>query len=279
MTIQVKPWFFICYIVLNVIFSKQSLSQTIDINIGQQYQLVSTASAQSYEINVYLPPSYQQTQKPYPVLYLLDGGVNQDFVHIAGIASLAADYRHIAEFIVVGVKSNDRYHELTSPSQDPLDNKELPTNGGAKVFRQFLLEQVKPWVAQQYRVTQQAALMGESLAGLFVAETFALMPQSFTDYIAISPSLWWNKQALVKQLPALSKSWSTKNSARLFVSIADEGGAMRQGVEQLVLLTQQANIHVKFEPMPEETHATIYHPSALTAVRWVFASAEAKASE
>ena len=38
--------------------------------------------------------------------------------------------------------------------------------------------------------------MGESLAGLFVMETFLLEQDLFDTYIAIDPSLWWNNQKL-----------------------------------------------------------------------------------
>jgi len=42
------------------------------------------------------------------------------------------------------------------------------------------------------------AVVGESLAGLFILETFFEEPQLFGTYIALSPTLWWNAQALVR---------------------------------------------------------------------------------
>ena len=68
------------------------------IQIGTAYQLRSELLDETRRINVYLPPSYTEGDRAYPVLYLLDGGVREDFVHIAGIASLAAEFRKIREF-------------------------------------------------------------------------------------------------------------------------------------------------------------------------------------
>ena len=103
--------------------------------IGTSYTIPSKVLDQTRRINVYLPPSYAEGDARYPVLFLLDGGVKEDFFHIAGIASLAADFRHIREFIVVGIEGIDRYHDLTFPSTVQSDKDRLPTSGGSEKFR------------------------------------------------------------------------------------------------------------------------------------------------
>jgi len=52
-----------------------------------------------------------------------------------------------------------------------------------------------PEVRRRYRDNGETAIVGESLAGLFVLETFFDEPQLFDTHIALSPSLWWNDQA------------------------------------------------------------------------------------
>lgn len=47
-------------------------------------------------------------------------------------------------------------------------------------------------INQKYRITPKKGIIGESLAGLFVTETFLLEPDNFDFYIAFDPSLWWN---------------------------------------------------------------------------------------
>lgn len=229
---------------------------------------------QTRRINVYLPPSYAEGDKSYPVLYLLDGGVQEDFFHIAGIASLAADFRNIREFIVVGIEGIDRYHDMTSPSTVASDRERLPTSGGATAFRSFLAGELKPYVEQHFRVTDETVLIGESMAGLFVTETFLKQPDLFAGYIAVSPSVWWDAESLVRGADSLLQK-PFPPYRRLYLTIANEGGEMRHGVDLLVGALKAhppADLDWTFAPMEQEIHGTIFHPAALAAVRKFFAA-------
>jgi predicted alpha/beta superfamily hydrolase len=128
-----------------------------------------------------------------------------------------------------------------------------------------------PQVKRRYRTTEETALVGESLAGLFVVETFLLEPDLFDTYIAMDPSLWWNNQQLVvdagKQLrarPDLKKA--------LYVACSSEEripGVMQRFVDALEK-DGPKGVHWQYVKMPEEKHATIYHPAALKAFRELF---------
>jgi hypothetical protein len=207
------------------------------------------------------------------VLYLLDGGVQEDFVHIAGIASLAADFRQIREFILVGIEGIDRYHDLTPLTTVESDRQRLPTSGGAGRFRRFLASELKPLIERSFRVTDESGLMGESAAGLFVVETFLREPELFSSYAAISPMLWWDDQSLARQVDSLLRK-PFPPGRRLYLTIADEGGAMQEGVDRLVRGLKAAaprNLEWTYVPMAPETHGTTFHPAALNAVRRLFA--------
>jgi uncharacterized protein len=243
------------------------------VTIGTSYTLRSSVLGQTRRINVYLPPGYAEGSSRYPVLYLLDGGVEEDFVHIAGIASLAADFRRIREFILVGIEGIDRYHDLTHPTTVESDRQRLPTSGGASGFRRFLAAELKPFIERNFRVTDESALMGESAAGLFVVETFLREPQEFSDYIAVSPMLWWDGQSLARQADSLLRK-PFPPGRRLYLTIADEGGAMQEGVDRLVLALKSGaprGLDWTYVPMAPETHGTTFHPSALNAIRRLFA--------
>ena len=67
------------------------------------------------------------------------------------------------------------------------------------------------------------------IGGLFVVETFLQQPDLFQGYVAISPSLWWNNQSLALTAPGFSKRFDYRNK-RLYLSIADEGGTMQDGM-------------------------------------------------
>ena len=249
------------------------LEQAQPVSIGLSHTLTSSVLSQTRRINVYLPPGYAEGQARYPVLYLLDGGIREDFLHIAGIASLAADFRNIREFILVGIEGIDRYHDLTFPSSVETDRQRLPSSGGSALFRTFLATEVKPFIERRYRVTGEAALMGESAAGLFVTETLLRQPDIFTGYIAVSPMLWWDGGSLSRQADSLLRK-PFPPARRLYLTIADEGGPMREGVDRLVeALKAQApkDLDWTFVPMEQETHGTTFHPAALNAIRRLFA--------
>ena len=239
------------------------------IVIGAAYGLASKVLGETRTINVYLPAGYGAGDRKYPVVYLLDGGEAEDFHHITGIAQVGAMNGYLAEAIVVGIAGTDRRRDLTAPSADPRDLKDAPTSGGAATFRRFLTEELVPYVAARYRTDGHAVLMGESLAGLFVTETFLKAPGPFDAFVAISPSLWWDGNSLAKSAPALLAA-QPPGSRRLYLGLADEGPAM--GLEPLLTALKTApppGLAWRYDPRPQEHHSTIYHPAALAALRWL----------
>ena len=65
-----------------------SAPEATPIVLGQSLRLSSAALGEERTINVYLPPSYARGSRTYSVIYLLDGGTDQDFFHMAGTAHL-----------------------------------------------------------------------------------------------------------------------------------------------------------------------------------------------
>ncbi len=225
-------------------------------------------------VNIYLPQDYGDPTRRFPVLYLLDGGEDADFHHITGLVQINGAYGATEEMIVVGIDEPDRRHDLTSPSADPADLKAAPTSGGATDFRRFLVEELKPWVAAHYRESGRSALIGESLAGLFVSETFLVEPKAFDDYIAVSPSLWWNRQALSLEARADLQAHDF-NGRRFWLAMEDEGPQLQAPIDRVVAALEAAHpdgLSWTYDPRPNERHDSIYHPAALTALRTLYAT-------
>lgn len=258
-------------IVLFLIGMVQAGDQGEPVEVARSYQIKSDILSQTRRINVYLPPGYAKGEKAYPVLFLMDGGVREDFLHIMGIATLAADFRNIREFIVVGVEGVDRYHDLLPPTTVKKEKKRWATAGGSADFRSFLGDELIPYVQDHFRITKERVLMGESAAGMFVVETFLKKPDLFSGYIAVSPSLWWDRQSLVKTAADTLKAGDFPKKRRIFLTIADEGGDMREGVDLLAAAMKgNKSLDWVYKPMDHESHGTIFHPAALEAVRWFF---------
>lgn len=253
------------------------------IVIGRSYTLASKVLGDVRRLNVYLPEHYGDKGRSFPVVYLLDGGEAEDFHHISGLAQITAAYGQGQELIVVGIEGVDRRHDLTSPSQVPADLKVAPTSGGSAAYRRFLLEEVKPWVAARYRANGRSALMGESLAGLFTAETLLRAPDSFDDYIICSPSLWWSDGALAAEA-AHDLHGPGFEGRRAFIAFDDppppEAAAAKDRARQAELEAAFAGAPKGLQwtvLRPHESHGAIYHPAALAAFRWLYPPpAEAK---
>lgn len=238
------------------------------IVIGESFELPSTFLGETRRLNVWLPASYKDTGPRLPVLYLLDGGVDEDFHHISGLANISGAYGLTREFIVVGVESgpNRRYH-MTSRSEDADDLKVIPRNGGASEYRRFLGDEVFDWVETRYRTSSERVVMGESLAGLFVVETLLRQPAMFRSYIAVDPSLWWAKGALVRE--AALPGWPPMDAKRrAFIALSGQGPAAEGAVLRDRL---DGAVKLDYRVMGDETHASIYHPAATYAFRAIFA--------
>lgn len=245
------------------------------IVFGETFELYSPDLDEVREINVRLPASFtKNSDRKYPVLYLLDGGVAQDFPHIAGLMQHGEISGTFDEFIVVGIKSEKRAYELTFPASDERYTEYQKPNGGSDKMRLFLKNTVKRWVESYYQTDGRDVLMGESLAALFVVETMLKSPDMFDDYIAISPSLWWNREELPGQTAALLDKFDSGSKPRLYLTMANEGGTMRRGLDTTLDALKTGGIgkvETYFADRSQsEDHGSIYHIAALDAFRTLY---------
>jgi hypothetical protein len=239
--------------------------------VGETFTLQSKVLGETRRINVYLPPGYAESRDlRVPVLYMPDGGLAEDFLHVAGLVQVSVGNGTMRPFLLVGIENTERRRDMTGPTEDPEDKKIAPRVGGSQAFRKFLREELMPQVRERYRTTPETAIVGESLAGLFVVETFLLEPDLFDTYIAFDPSLWWNRQGLVqgaaerlRARPGLEKT--------LYFASSDEPGIVvpTQRLAEVLAKAAPPGLHWHYEKMPEEKHSTIYHPAALRAFRAV----------
>ena len=247
--------------------------EPVPIVIGQSWRLASTTLGAERVVNVWLPPSYGQGERRYPVLYVIDGGLQQDFHHISGLAQLGAISWLTQEFILVGVETVDRRRELAFPvERDQALRREFPTAGGSAAFRHYLVEEVKPLVAARYRTSGEDVLLGESLAGLFIVEAFLRQPDAFDTYIAMDPSLWWDNGRLSEEAAGLLARHGPERR-RLWLSVGRETLGQPANMERLLTALRArptTALELRYEPRPNLTHATIYHPTAWEALQALY---------
>lgn len=240
--------------------------------IGESFNIESLALQEKRHINVYMARAWDTPpDAPLPVLYMPDGGVAEDFLHVAGLLQVSVANGTMRPFMLVGMQNTQRRRDLTGPTDSAEDRRIAPVVGGAAAYRAFIRDELMPEVKRRYRTTGETAIVGESLAGLFVVETYLLEPQMFDHYLAFDPSLWWNQGALPRQAAALmARGKPGKHS--LYLASSSEAGIAIDVQHLAEVLEKQApsGLQWHLEKMPEETHGTIYHPAALRAFRAVF---------
>ncbi len=237
--------------------------------VGETFTIDSPTLGETRTINVYLPAPYTaDSTARLPVLYMPDGGIGEDFLHVAGLVQVSVGNGTMRPFILVGIENTARRRDLTGPTTVEEDRKVAPVVGGSTAFREFIRTELMPAVRSRYRTTDETAIVGESLAGLFIVETLLLEPEMFDTYIAFDPSLWWNSGALVARATSRMDRLTGK---RVYLAASrDDVDSLTQRLAEIMTAGAPADATWHYEPMPEERHATIYHPAALQAFRWAF---------
>ncbi|HEU4800953.1 MAG TPA: alpha/beta hydrolase-fold protein [Gemmatimonadales bacterium] len=253
--------------------SARSGSDAAPLVIGETFVIESRTLGESRTINVYLPPQYvADSSVRLPVLYMPDGGIGEDFLHVAGLVQVSVGNGTMRPFILVGIKNTARRRDLTGPTTVEDDRKIAPVVGGSAAFRSFIRTELMPAIRSRYRTTDETAIVGESLAGLFIVETLLLEPDLFDTWIAFDPSLWWNGGALVSYAQDRMDAIAGK---RVYLAASrDDVDSLTQRLADLMRAGAPASTEWHYRSMPEERHATIYHPAALKAFRWAFEPAE-----
>lgn len=269
---------------MTIFFATISYGQTKTnlLTIGKSEQLHSRILKEDRTINVYIPADYQlQDTISYPVIYVLDGGIEEDWLHIAGTVHFNTQ-PWIARFprsIVVGIEGNTRRKDFTFPvdnidfiEKEGFQKSSFPQYGGSEKYINFIEQELQPYINQKYRTTTKKTIIGESLAGLLTTEILLNRPYLFNDYIIVSPSLWWGEQILLKNAEQLLEQ-NLKKKVNVYVGAPnkEEDIKMFQEAESLYhVLKSNKDIHSVFDYMPEETHATVINQAVYNAFKKLY---------
>jgi hypothetical protein len=244
---------------------------TSPLIVGDTFTIDSKILSERRVINVYLPPGYKESPNSrVPVLYMPDGGIAEDFLHVAGLVQVSVGNETMRPFLLVGIENTERRRDMTGPTENENDKKIAKRVGGSAPFRKFIRNELMPQIKTRYRTTDETAIVGESLAGLFVVETFLLEPDLFDTYIAFDPSLYWNNQKLVNDAAERLRANPKLNKTFYFANSSDAVEGVAQKFADVLGKNAPAGVQWHFEKMPDEKHSTIYHPAALKAFRTLF---------
>ena len=237
------------------------------VPVHDTFTIASKIVNENRVINVWIPEAYAKEGKPLPVMYMADGGVKEDFPHIANTFAKLIKAKKIPAFILVGIENTQRRRDLTGPTEVAEDKEIAPVVGGSEKFRAFLKEELFPEISSRYKTTSDRGILGESLAGLFVMETFLLQPDMFTYYIAFDPSLWWNDNALVKAAKNTLGHLPADKKTVWFAGSSD----IATYTDELATVLKEENVsglRWVYSHEPKEQHSTILRATKEKALIW-----------
>ena len=173
-------------------------------------QRLLTANGRQYQVFI-AAPSQPPPEGGHAVIYVLDA--NTMFLTTVEAARAHARRRDESarpHALVIGIgypPSTDiaaaRTFDLTPPS-GTLSSGRL--TGGAAAFLDFIEHELKPLVARDYPVDPaRQALVGHSLAGLFVIDSLIRRPDAFQTYVAMSASFWFDDHAVLPRIDAFAQ--------------------------------------------------------------------------
>lgn len=178
---------------------------------------------------VRLPKGYQQTKRKYQVLYVLDAEFH--FQHTASAIEFLSECGYqllnpmMPQVIVVGIVNVDRNRDYTPTACTEQGTLRFPTSGKGERFLKFFEIEVIPLIDSKYRTHPCRVITGWSFGGLFTVFAFLERPHLFNAYVAMSPSLWWDKKFLVKRAETLLRSGGmSKKTLVVTLGSAEQGG-------------------------------------------------------
>ena len=223
----------------------------------QSFAFRSRNLGEERRINVHVPNG--TGSMALPVLYMPDGGIDEDFPHVVATVDSLIAAGAIRPVIVVGIPNTERRRDLTGPTRVASDSAVAPRVGGSAAFRRFIRQELIPEVERRYRTTPERAIIGESFAGLFVVETFLHDPTLFQHYIALDPSLWWDAGSLVAGAARHIGSPAAMERS-LFLASSREPSTATGAAALAALLPggSSGTLRWTYVPRPDLEHATIF---------------------
>ena len=253
------------------------------IVIGIIDSLYSDILQEQREIWIYAPEELDRTKK-YPVIYLLDA--SKHFHVVTGILKQLTPWK-MPESIVVGITNTDRIRDFT-PTNVPFSRgHNTETSGGSINFIKFLTKELQPFINNKYPTENNNTIIGHSTAGLFVLYSFLYSNDSFDNYLAIEPSLWWDKENLVNRTQELFDKRPHKEKS-LYIAVANSLGKnmdtlkvrrdKTEPTEQIranlkfhdLLVKNNDRLHFDWEYFKNEDHGSITIPAQYNGLRSLF---------
>lgn len=259
--------------------------QTENINIGVKMPLKSEYLHEERSVWVSLPEGYDQyTKTTYPVIYVLDAENNFNYLSTVYQYLSKEPFGVLPQAILVAVANTNRTRDLTptkASKEMTFSGKKqvmFAESGGNETFMKFIKEELFSTIEKKYRSNGYKILVGHSFGGLAAINNLLSQPL-FNAYIANDPSLWWDKELLIKKT---ENSKDNFKNIKFYLAQANNAEArnVKDDEHEIAigkfknLLEQQKlkNLQWKYGFYQNDDHGTVPLPGNNDGLRFIFKS-------
>lgn len=254
----------------------------------EEWTMHSKVENRAYRIRVAIPKQSEPIEG-YPIIYVLDGNAYFPlFRDVVRMQSVRAGHTGVNPAIIVGIgypgeqdfATEYRVYDYTPPSSSLTlppkpDGKPWPPSGGVNQFLRFIEEELKPHIESTFWIDRKKqTLFGHSLGGLCTLYAMFTKTYLFQQYIAISPSIWWNDSCILFE----EQKWKLEElseGVRLFLGVGSlEKPHMVSEAQDLYKRLSQMNkrnFYVDYLEAEGENHASVVPTTISRALRFVMA--------
>ncbi len=263
-----------------IFYSVNCISQTVEevsLPLTSKVEIKSDYGVE-YVIYISLPPEYLNSDKTFPVVYVLDGDLTFGIAYNSRV--LMSYGKEIPEVILVGLAYKEGFESIhnnrlrdftpTAWSEEQIEKftgvSGIKNSGGADSFLNFLEDSVKKYINSNFRVDQNnQTLVGYSLSGLFAVHVANKKESYFNNYLIASPSLWW----FGPSLPDFSKS---SNASQLYWSVGslENPEAMVNPWKKMTSVLELSNFAIQSEILEKEGHVTAFNSAFTRGIKFLF---------
>ena len=223
--------------------TKNKIIQLVTIPSSEGRVLHSAKVGADFNISIHFPEGYEEKNKKFPVLYILDG--DNDFAVAIEFLGLLKGDCGIDEPILVAIgygamignEQNKRTRDYT-----PTFIKEMPGSGGAPKFLEFIEKELIPFIDKNYKANpDNRSIYGYSLGGLFTSYALFNKPGLFKNFLIGSPALWYDNEKIKEYEEVYAKN-NKDLPAKVFMEVGQfEGSMMIAPNQQLYKTLLQRN--------------------------------------
>jgi hypothetical protein len=259
----------------NIASMLKSYPQPYPVGIIDQRYLFSKETNTTYQISIYMPPTYTNLKEKFPLMIVTDA--NQAFGMVQTTVDLLILGREIPNLIIVGIGyqnsgilewARNRFRDMT-----PTHVEGFNPSGSADKFVSFIKNELFPYVENNYRIdTTNRCYWGGSLGGLLGSHIILEYPELFNHYIIGSPSYWWDNKEIIKRISG-EKNKVPENIKTIYSYIGGKEGVHITNMKEFNdMLINKLDTTVKFTQkiFENESHVSVQIASFLPAIKFVY---------